>query len=288
MSESMDAIFREAAEADPVALTRALISTPSVNPDLEEGGAGEAEAAQWCARWLESWGFEVAVSEPAPGRPNVLARLGSGGPRLLLNGHLDTVGVQGMTLDPFDPRIEDGRLYGRGACDMKSGLGALLAAAARFAAAPPPEGELIIAVTSDEEYGSIGVQALLDAGLTADMAVVCEPTSLAVTPANKGFVWFHLRFRGRAAHGSRPEQGVDAIRHAGRFLAGLDLLEEEIARTTAHPLLGRGSLHAGTISGGTAGSVYPAECRLLLERRTLPGEEHGALEAGVRRALDEV
>ncbi len=279
--EETEALARE---GDAVALARVLVSTPSVNPDIESGGAGEREIAGICALWLEGWGFDVAVSEPAEGRANVVARLGGGERRLLLNGHLDTVGVDGMTIPPFEADVVAGRLRGRGSCDMKGGVAALLAAAARLAAAEELGGELIVALTADEENASVGMAALVEAGLAAKAAVVCEPTSLAVMPAHKGFLWVGVDFRGRAAHGSRPDEGIDAIRHAGVVLAGLDAHEEGLRRRRAHPLLGHGSIHAGTIRGGSAPSVYPEACHLVLERRTLPGER----DDEVMRELDDL
>ena len=230
------------------------------------------------------------------------------GPTLLLNGHLDTVGVEGMTIEPFAghlasrneaPEINGpgpGRvgvrhptrrvddlpselraargldLWGRGSCDMKAGLGALLGATARLAAAPGHRPNLVVALTVDEEHASLGMTNLIQTGLEADMGIVCEPTSLAVAPAHKGFVWASAEFRGVAAHGSRPDLGSDAIRSAGRFLAKLESLHRELANRAPHPLLGVPSFHAGTIRGGSADSVYPAECKLTLERRTVPGE----------------
>lgn len=264
----------EAWRGDPVALARVLVATPSVNPELERGGAGEGEIARYCARWLAEHGFTVEVVEVAPGRPNVVARHtgASSGPRLLLNGHLDTVGVAGMSVPPFAARLVDGRIQGRGACDMKAGVAALMVAASRVAARGHA-GELVVALTCDEEHASVGMASLVEGGLRADAAVVCEPTGLAVMPAHKGFVWCRVTFRGRAAHGSRPEAGVDAIRHAGRFLVELDTVERTLSGRAAHALLGHGSLHAGTIAGGTADSVYPDRCVLTVERRTLPGED---------------
>jgi acetylornithine deacetylase len=271
-----------ATSGDPVALAQLFVSIPSVNPVLSPGGDGEARMARVAAELLEAWGFETAVHEVAAGRPNVIGRLVGSGPTLLLNGHLDTVGVEGMTVDPFAAGVDGGRLVGRGSCDMKGGVAALMAAARRLSEAGPRP-NLIVALTADEEHASLGMADLVagpeasrswpGAEVLADFAIVCEPTSLAVMPAHKGFVWLEAEFRGRAAHGSRPEVGVDAIRHAGLFLAALDRYEDALRARPRHPLLGWGSLHAGTISGGTAESVYPDRCALSLERRTLPKEE---------------
>lgn len=276
-----------AREGDAVGLARLLVATPSVNPRLESSGSGEAAIAARCAELLTGWGFGVSLSEPEPGRPNVLARAGQGPPCLMLNGHLDTVGVEGMTIDPFGAEVRDGRLWGRGSCDMKGGVAALLSAAGGLARSGLP-GELIVALTSDEEHASTGMAALAGAGVRADAAVVCEPTGLAVMPAHKGFVWVEAGFRGRAAHGSRPEEGVDAILHAAEFLVAVERYDEKLGERAPHPLLGWGSIHAGTISGGSAPSVYPDRCDVVVERRTLPQEspdavmrELGAVVAGL-------
>lgn len=272
MRERVTIVPESASQGDAIALLRALVATPSVNPSLEPGGSGEGEIAELAAGWLREWGFAVELVDAEPGRTSVVARLGQGrGRSLILNGHLDTVGVAGMTVSPFAAERRDGRVWGRGACDMKAGVAALLTAA-RAAAGAGVGGELIVALTADEEEAGIGCRRLVEDGLRADAAVVCEPTGLALMPAHKGFAWLGIDFHGRAAHGSRPDRGVDAIRHAGRFLSRLDEIEATLAGRDPHPLLGRGSIHAGTIRGGTAPSVYPSSCRLVLERRTLPGE----------------
>ena len=256
---------------DVVELTRRLVRTPSVNPELEAGGAAEGEVAELSWRWLREWGYDPELAEVSPGRFNVVARRGGGaGPSLLLNGHLDTVGVAGMD-DPFSGSVRDGRLHGRGAADMKSGVACALAVGAALADAEIP-GELIIALTADEEHASIGMEALVRGGVRADAAVVCEPTSLAIMPAHKGFMWMDVHTVGRAAHGSRPALGVDAIAHMGRVIVAFDEESGRLSRRAGHPLLGPASLHAGTVRGGSAPSVYPDRCHLVVERRTLPGE----------------
>ncbi len=265
---------------DPVELTAQLVQIPSVNPTLEEGGQGESQIAERTADWLEGWGYHVETPEVAPGRFNVVARRGpGGGPKLLFNGHTDTVGVAGMEA-PFSGTVRDGRLFGRGACDMKAGVAAALATAAELADLDLA-GELIVALTADEEHASLGMQHLVASGITADGAIVCEPTSLAVMPAHKGFLWVDFHVHGRAAHGSRPDVGVDAIVHAGSLLTVLATEGRRLETARVHPLVGHGSIHAGTIRGGTAPSVYPEECSLTVERRTLPGESREELLAQI-------
>lgn len=269
---------------NPVTMTSRLVRVPSVNPVLEAGGEGERRVAALAERWLRGWGYRAAVSEVAPGRFNVVARRGRGrGPSLLLNGHLDTVGVSGMA-DPFSGAIRDGRLFGRGAADMKSGVACILAVAAQLAR-EEIAGELVVALTADEEHASLGMEALVASGLHADAAVVCEPTGLAVMPAHKGFLWIDVRAKGLAAHGSRPDAGVDAITHMGHVLVAFEEECRRLAHETGHPLLGPASLHAGTIEGGSAPSVYPDGCRLVVERRTLPGETARDVMAEAARVL---
>jgi acetylornithine deacetylase len=268
-----------------ISLLSNLVSINSINPSLVPGAPGEAEIARCAARWLEERGLEVELQEVAPGRPNVLARLpGRGtGRSLLLNAHLDTVGVAGMA-DPFQPTVEGDRLYGRGAYDMKGGLAATMLAAAAVAEDGGAAGDLILTAVADEEYASLGTEAVV-AALTADGAVVTEPTGLRICAAHKGFAWISLETRGRAAHGSKPELGVDSIVHMGRVLVGLESLGTELAARPRHPLLGTGSIHASLIEGGQELSSYPALCRLQVERRTVPGETPEAVLAELQDLL---
>lgn len=255
-----------------------LVAIDSTNPTLVPGGAGESEIAAFVARWLERAGLEVEVDEAAPGRPNVVgwARGRGKGRSLLLNGHVDTVGASGMTA-PHSPRIQGSRLFGRGAYDMKAGVAAAMLAAAetkRLGLA----GDVGVACVVDEEAESVGTEALTRAA-RADAAIVTEPTALDICTAHKGFVWAEIETSGRAAHGSRPDLGVDAIARMGRVLASIESLGESLAAGPRHPLAGTGSVHASTIEGGRELSTYPEHCLLRVERRTIPGETDDNIEA---------
>lgn len=255
-----------------------LVRIDSINPDLVPGGAGEGEIARFVAAWLENAGLEVETEEIAPGRFNVVgvARGSGGGRSLLLNAHMDTVGVAGME-DPFEPKTTDGRLYGRGAYDMKASLAAIMLAGAEAAKAGL-SGDVIVTAVCDEEAGSIGSAALADR-LRADAAIVAEPTDERLAVAHRGFAWIEIETRGRAAHGSRPDLGEDAIARMGEVLVRLEGLDRTLCEQTPHPLLGTGSLHASLIEGGTELSTYPDRCLLAAERRTLPGETADQVEA---------
>ncbi len=272
---------------DAVGLARALVRTDSRNPSLVPGGPGEEGVARVLAGVLEAWGFRVELQDAAPRRPNVVARIGTPGPAsLMFNGHLDVVGVEGMAHTPFDAEERGGCLYGRGAADMKAGVAAMCAAAA-LAADALTHGEIVVAAVIDEEYASRGTRSLVERGVHADAAIVAEPTRLALMPAHRGFVWVTLVFHGRAAHGSRYDVGVDAIRHAGLVLAELDALDRGALTRHTHDLLGHGSLHASLVSGGTGMSTYPDRCELRIERRTLPGETAGQVMAEIEAACEQ-
>jgi acetylornithine deacetylase len=266
-------------------LVRSLVAIDSVNPELVPGGAGETEIARFVADWLRDAGLDVELDEAAPGRPSVIAVApGTGGGRsLMLNAHLDTVGVEGMER-PFEPVVRDRRLYGRGAYDMKAGLAAALVAC-RDAAGHRLAGDVVVAAVADEEHASIGVQEVL-ATVHADAAVVTEPTGLGVVVAHKGFVWSEIEVSGRAAHGSRPDLGVDAIVKTGPVLTAIGALDAALT-SRAHPLAGRASVHASMIRGGEELSSYPARCVVGVERRTLPGETAADVETELGSVLDE-
>lgn len=257
-------------------LAAELVAIDSVNPSLVAGGAGEAGIARFVADWLERAGLEVEVLGPEQ-RPSVVGIVrGSGGGRsLMLNAHLDTVGTAGMEA-PFSPRVDGDRLYGRGALDMKGSLAAIMLAG-REAARWRLRGNVLVTAVADEEAGSIGTEAVL-ARHGADAAIVAEPTWMRLGVGHRGFVGVEVEVEGRAAHGSRPERGIDAIVRMGRVLVGLEKLDRQLRSQPAHPLLGTGSAHASVIEGGQELSSYPDRCVLLAERRTLPDETSADVE----------
>jgi acetylornithine deacetylase len=259
-----------------------LVAIASVNPALVPGAAGEREIAAFVASWLASHGLEVTTIGDE--RPSVVgvARGSGGGRSLMLNAHTDTVSVAGMER-PWQPVVADGRLYGRGAFDMKGGLAAIMLAGAA-AASSSLRGDVIVTAVADEEYASEGVQAVLREW-SADACIVTEPTDLRACIAHKGFIWAEIETRGVAAHGSRVDLGVDAIAGMGPVLSGIPALQERL-NARPHPLLGPGSLHASLISGGVELSSYPERCVLALERRTVPGETVETVEAELRGLLE--
>jgi succinyl-diaminopimelate desuccinylase len=268
---------------DPLELLTALVAIPSVNPDLVPGAPGEPAIIHWCELWLRDRGFTTEVVQRRAGRPTLMAFLPELVTRdaLLLNGHVDTVGVATYRGDPFTTRERDGRMYGRGTFDMKGGVAAILTAAARVAertrAGDPPELSIVIALVADEEFGSVGTEDALgwahDQKLRVAGAIVVEPSGLELTVAHRGFAWYRLDLVGRAAHGSQPEQGVDAIAAAAAVMAGLGKLERALRTNPTHDLLGHGTVRVATVDGGVDAATVAPSCRLTIERRTLPGDE---------------
>ncbi|MGI8497893.1 MAG: M20/M25/M40 family metallo-hydrolase [Gemmatimonadaceae bacterium] len=263
-----------------------LVRINSINPAFARAGepSDESRIARHVGSLLQELGCEVTYHEPLPGRVSVTGRLvGTGGGRsLLIYAHMDTVGVEGMTSDPFEVSIRDGKLYGRGAYDMKCGLAAALGAVKALRdGGVRLAGDVVVCGVADEETESIGMQDVLTRVRT-DGAIVTEPTELQLCIAHKGFCWIEVETLGRAAHGSRYEDGVDANMHMGRFLAALGGLEQRLRQSPPHRLVGPPSLHAAVVHGGTGTSTYAARCRLEIERRTIPGEspEHAMAQIG--------
>ncbi len=268
-----------------IPLLTELVRIDSINPTLAPGAPGEAAIARFIAETLQHPNVSVQLLEPEPGRVSVVATVkGTGGGRsLMFNGHIDTVAVDGMP-DPFSGAIRDGKLYGRGAFDMKGSIAASMSAPLAIAEAPP-RGDVVLAAVADEEYGSLGTTDLLR-HIRTDAAIVTEPTALDVCLAHKGYLWIEVETRGRAAHGSRFELGIDANMRMGRFLAKLDLLEQELRARKPHPLVGPPSLHAAMLSGGSGLSTYAGSCKLQIERRTIPGETESSVMQELQALLD--
>jgi acetylornithine deacetylase len=276
-----------------LSLLKSLIEIESVNPTLVAGGAGERRIGEYLLSVLQAEGIASSLEEVCPDRCNVVARVrGAGlGPRILLNGHLDTVSVEGMAA-PFKPVEKDGKIFGRGALDMKAGLAAAVAAVLtiheqreRFS------GEVVLAAVVDEEDLSLGTQHFLKnwpSELPFDFALVTEPTNLKVCSAHKGFAWLEVSTEGIAAHGSRPREGVDAIREMAKVLQELELLDQRLQTGPTHSLLGTGSLHASLIQGGREWSSYPDRCVLKYERRTVPAESDAVVEGELSGILSKL
>jgi acetylornithine deacetylase len=270
---------------------QALVATPSVNPHLAVGEpSGEAAVAQVACRWLTERGVKAWTEDVSPDRPNAVAEVGDGaGPTLVLCAHLDTVATAGMTIAPFEPRVDGNRVYGRGSYDMKGGAAACMAAAVALQAEGIP-GKVMLALVCDEEYASIGASHFV-AHHPADACIVTEPSpgGPELVLAHKGFVWAEIVTEGKAAHGSRWDLGVSAIGKMGRIIAALEAFDAAVLRKRNHALVGAASMHCALISGGTGLSTYAEQCTLKIERRTLPGEsseqalaeiEHVILDAG--------
>ena len=258
-----------------VGLASDLIRIPSVNPAIAPDEAhGERAVASFACEWLAARGIRSWLEEAAPGRPNAVAEVvGGPGPTLVLCAHLDTVGTAGMTIPPFDPLVRDGRLHGRGSYDMKGAAAACMSAAASLAASGL-DGRLLLALVADEEHASIGATDFV-ARHRADACILTEASAGALVLAHKGFVWAELVTRGRAAHGSRWDLGVSAIGRMGRIIAALERFDRETLRARTHALVGPASMHCALVEGGSGLSTYAPECRLQIERRTLPGESPG-------------
>jgi acetylornithine deacetylase len=273
---------------DPaIRLLRDLVAVNSVNPTLVKGAPGEREVADLIAAEMRRGGLDVSIETVADGRPNVVGVLEgrAKGRTLMFCGHTDTVGVTGM-IDPFTPIERDGRLYGRGAQDMKGGVAAMIAAAVEVAGRGGlASGRLVVAAVVDEEHFSIGADALVTSWC-ADAAIVTEPTDLEIAVGHKGFAWVDIVVEGKAAHGSRPAEGQDAILRLGRVLARLEALDRALQARPPHPLVGTGSLHASTIAGGRELSSYPDRATLQIERRTLPSEPESTALHEVQQILD--
>lgn len=272
---------------DPVAIAQALVRIDSSNPSLGSvPGPGETEIACYIGSWLEHRNIEAHWVEPTKGRPSIVGvvRGSGGGKSIMFNGHIDTVTTIGYDHDPLGGEIRDGKLYGRGAQDMKGGLAAAMSALAA-AQKENVRGDVILTGVADEEATSIGTEQVLAAGWRADAAIVTEPTNEDIVHAHKGFIWLKVQIHGLAAHGSMALVGVDAITKAGYFLVELDRYSQNLSRGYDDPVLAP-SVHASIIKGGEEESSYPALCTILVERRTIAGETATSITAQFQGMLD--
>jgi acetylornithine deacetylase len=275
---------------DTLELLSDLVKINSVNPSLVPGAPGEAEIAEYIGDYMRGLGLETEIEEVAPGRVNAVGTMKGtgGGPTLMLNGHTDTVGIHYMEIDPLDPVVKEGKMYGRGTNDMKGGLASILSAVKAITdSGVDLKGDLVVAAVCDEEYASIGTERLMES-VKVDSAIVCEPTEFQVTVAHKGFAWIDIETRGIAAHGSAWQIGVDAIAKMGKVQVGLESLQEESLMKRSHKLVGPPSIHSSIIEGGRELSTYPDRCKLQVERRLIPGETKGDVEAELDNLLGSI
>jgi acetylornithine deacetylase/succinyl-diaminopimelate desuccinylase-like protein len=275
---------------DTTKLLRELIALPSVNPSLvavDHPRAGEQDAIEFAAATAAAAGLDIEFQEAAPGRSNLLARLSPTGimrHRIILAPHLDTVDG---TEDQFVPLQRGDRLFGRGSCDTKGSVAAMLGALCDLARSHcrPASTEILFAGLIDEEHGQLGSRALARSGIRADMAIVGEPTQLKVVTAHKGSLWLRITTRGRAAHGAWPEQGDNAVY---KMASVIQVLENDYAaslKRRAHPLLGPPTISVGVVQGGTQPNIVPNSCHILIDRRTLPGETARSVMSEIKTLL---
>ncbi len=279
------------ADEQLIQLLRQLVAIPSVNPALADDPAigSEAPLAQFLADHLAEKGFSIERHEIVPGRPNVVARRGPAAPKrtLLVEAHLDTQGIHGMTVPPFSGELRDGRIYGRGACDMKGPMAAALHALTpevldALAAAGV---QLIFVGAVGEEKGNVGARQLVELGLGADEALILEPTELAIVHAHKGTLWYEVELKGQAAHGSNPQHGLSAVRAMVEVIGDIEREAERAREQRDHPLLGPPTVNIGVIRGGSSINIVPDRCVIEVDRRTVPGEDHRDILDRIRVGL---
>jgi acetylornithine deacetylase/succinyl-diaminopimelate desuccinylase-like protein len=271
-------------------LLRELIALPSVNPAFlpaNEKITGERRVAEFLGEIAKRVGLEVSFQNALPGRKNVLVRLkprNKIGKRILFAPHLDTVPC---TDDQLIPRTRNGRIYGRGACDTKGSVASMFAAVCNLARSKdrPTETEIVFAGLVDEENGQSGSRALAASGVTADLAIVGEPTRLQIVTAHKGDLWLRLETRGKSAHGARPELGRNAVHEMAKIVHVLETDYAATLRKRTHFLLGRPTVNVGTIAGGTQANVVPDSCSILVDRRTIPGETERSVWNEIKQLL---
>ena len=290
---------------DPLEILKTLVSIPSVNPmgrDLSGPEYFETRVSDWLCEFFAEREIAHERIEVVAGRSNVIARVDAGDdrPTIILDAHQDTVPVDGMTIDPFDPVVRDGKIYGRGACDVKGGMAAMLCAVARLAEERPAgAANVIISCTCDEESNVQGITDLVRLWTDddrhssliptrPDLALVAEPTLLDIVVAHRGATRWKIRTSGRACHSSQPEQGVNAIYRMARVVSALEDYAAGLAeQVTPHPLCGNATLSVGLVHGGVSVNTVPDECLIEVDRRVIPGEDGAGVIQEVRAHLEE-
>lgn len=271
---------------DPEKLLAELIALPSVNPAFLPDGddrAGEWRVADFLASTAAKAGLPVEFQEVFPNRRNLIVRLPAKGKarrRVLLAPHLDTVGSAAMRDEIFTPYVKNGRMHGRGACDTKGSVAAMFAALLAVArdSGARRETEIVFAGLIDEENAQEGSRALGRSGLKADLAIVGEPTELKVVTAHKGDLWLKMVTRGKAAHGAKPELGVNAVHEMAKVIVLLETKYARELRKRKHPILGRPTVNVGSVRGGTQPNIVPDRCEIEIDRRTIPGEKDATVQ----------
>jgi len=266
-----------------------MVRINSVNPNYE-GGVDELEMAEYVEKFFSDRGIETWHQNVFPNRPNVMARIPGADPnrRIVLEAHLDTVSVAGMTIEPWNSKIRDGKLYGRGACDTKGGMAAMMHAVASLAAdGVTTPCEVLFAATIDEEFSFRGVLALCESPFHADVAIIAEPTDLQPVIASKGLVRWKIETFGKAAHSAKPHLGINAIEHMAQVITAIQHDTVELSRHS-HPLLGPATCNIGVVRGGVQINFVPARCEIEIDRRMLPGESVATVLSHYQAIVDSV
>lgn len=276
-------------------LLSSLIAVPSVNPAhcSDPEITGERRMADLVERLLRERGLVTERLNPTgEDRPAVIGRSNPPNPKttLLLEMHLDTVGVADMTIDPFHAEVRDGKLYGRGSCDMKGSFAAFLHALTpdRIGKLNERGIELMVVAAPDEETGTHGAAHLVELGIRADMAIILEPTRCLPVIAHKGAFWYDIELRGRSGHGSQPASGVSTNAALARFLPELLNIHRHVSEASPHPLLGTSTLNIGRIEGGQTYNIIPERTRVHLDRRVVPSERAETFAEQIQQLLDDL
>lgn len=283
---SKSTVLKLIKEEEVIEVLRELIRRPSQNPP-----GNEKAVAEYIYKTMKDWGYQPKyVYKPEPERPSVVAmhKGTKGKPRLVLNGHIDVVpegNLDGWSVPPFEGNVKEGRIYGRGACDMKGGIAAaMIAAKVIKESGVKLRGNLILQFAMGEETGEAGTKSLLDEGFGGDWGIVLEPTDLKVMTAEKGLAWYHFNVKGKPTHGSRPHQGINAIYNAAKLISAMQEYHEEIGKRT-HPLCGKDVCSVTMIKGGTKENIIPESCWLALDRRIIPGETVEQVDSEIKAII---